>query len=85
MELLVPATEEGVLNPWLKSGTKLYHLAYVTADIQLSYQRLVQSGAKVVVQPVPAVAFGGRLICFVMMPNMLMVELVAKSHSHADV
>jgi hypothetical protein len=30
-----------------------------------------------VVAPVPAVAFGGRLIAFVMMPNMLLVELIA--------
>jgi hypothetical protein len=43
-------------------------------------QAAVLQGSKVLVTPVPAVAFGGRKISFVMMPNMLLIELIQKYH-----
>lgn len=77
LELLEPLAAGGVLQPWLDNGTKLYHLAYETADLDASLAHLRRGRAKLVVAPVPAVAFGGRLIAFVMMPNMMLVELIA--------
>jgi methylmalonyl-CoA/ethylmalonyl-CoA epimerase len=78
LEILRPLTSDGVLSPWLKCGTKLYHLAYaVGLDMQSELLILRAQGAKQVVAPVPAVAFGGADICFLMMPNMLLVELIA--------
>jgi methylmalonyl-CoA/ethylmalonyl-CoA epimerase len=78
LEILRPLTRDGVLSPWLKSGTKLYHLAYaVGLDMQSELFALRAQGAKQVVAPVPAIAFGGAEICFLMMPNMLLVELIA--------
>ncbi len=76
LELLSPASESGVLTPWLKSGAKMYHLAYEVDDLPQSIAKLRQQRAKVVVQPVPAVAFGGRHIAFLMLPNMLLCELI---------
>jgi len=32
--------------------------------------------AKVLVPPVPAVAFGGREIAFLVMPNRMLIELI---------
>ena len=49
VELLVPDTVNGVLEPWLKSGKKLYHLAYETFDIGDSCAKLIKAGSKVVV------------------------------------
>jgi methylmalonyl-CoA/ethylmalonyl-CoA epimerase len=78
LEILRPLTADGVLTPWLKNGTKLYHLAYaVGPEMQREMFALHGQGAKQVVAPVPAVAFGGAEICFLMMPNMLLVELIA--------
>ncbi len=76
MELLVSTGPGGVLAPWLKTGQKMYHLAYEVADIGLAGAALAKSGAKTVVAPVPAVAFGGCRISFLMLPNMLLVELI---------
>lgn len=76
LELLAPLTEVGVLTPWLKAGVKLYHLAYETTNFDKELARMRSSGAKVVVTPVPAVAFGHRKITFLMLPNMLMTELI---------
>jgi methylmalonyl-CoA/ethylmalonyl-CoA epimerase len=75
LELLVPLVE-GHLSPWLKAGVKLYHLAYETPDFEGGIGRLRGSGAKVVVPPVPSVAFAGRRIAFLMLPNMLLTELI---------
>jgi methylmalonyl-CoA/ethylmalonyl-CoA epimerase len=77
LELLVPLTADGVLTPWLKTGVKLYHLAYEAPEFEGEIARLRGEGAKVVVPPVPAVAFGGRRIAFLMLPNMLLAELIA--------
>jgi methylmalonyl-CoA/ethylmalonyl-CoA epimerase len=66
----------GVLAPWLKEGTKLYHVAYTTRNLVIGIERMRAFGSKLVVAPVSAVAFGGREIAFVMMPNRLMIELI---------
>lgn len=77
LELLEPlSSTSGVLTPWLASGTKLYHLAYGVDGLEEGIARLRAQGAKLVVAPVPAVAFGGRRIAFLMLRNRLLVELI---------
>lgn len=78
LELLEPLDDAngGVLAPWLKEGTKLYHLAYETRDLAGRIERMRASRGKLVIPPIPAVAFGGREIAFVMMPNRLLIELI---------
>lgn len=77
LELLRNDAEPGVLSPWLAKGIRFYHLAYEATDLDVEKMRLEAVGAKCVVEPVPAVAFGGRNICFLMLPNMTLVELIA--------
>jgi methylmalonyl-CoA/ethylmalonyl-CoA epimerase len=77
LELIVPEGEAGVLDPWLATGTKLYHLAWETSDIEEALMHLRSSRGKVVVPPVSAVAFDGRQIAFVLLPNMMLVELIS--------
>jgi methylmalonyl-CoA/ethylmalonyl-CoA epimerase len=79
LELLRNQEEPGVLSPWLKSRTKFYHLAYETDDLAGSGLELAKLGAKQVVAPVPAVAFGFRKISFHMLPNMALIELISRS------
>lgn len=76
MELLKPLPGSGILTPWLRSGVKLYHLAYETQNITNMIEDYREDGAKLIVSPVPAVAFSGRLIAFLMLPNMLLIELI---------
>ena len=80
LELLepLPGREDGVLRAWLRQDVKLYHLAYVTPDLAGALAGLRAEGGKVVVAPVPAVAFNGRDIAFVMLRNRMLVELIAK-------
>ena len=76
LELLQGLPGEGILTPWLKSGVKLYHLAYETPDLPMAVKNYQLQGAKLVVAPVPAGAFSGRSIAFLMLPNMLLIELI---------
>ena len=76
LELLAPLSAGGVLTPWLKSGVKLYHLAYETPGLDDELARLRNAGAKLVVPPVPATAFASRKIAFLMLPNLLLTELI---------
>lgn len=76
LELVSQLQDGGVLSPWLDSGIKLYHLAYETADLEQSIVTLQAQRARLVVRPTPAVAFNDRHIAFLMLPNMLLVELI---------
>ncbi len=79
LELLepLPGAAPGLLAPWLNQRVKLYHLAYETADLDAAIDALRAARAKLVVPRVPAVAFDGRDIAFLMLPTLLLVELIA--------
>jgi methylmalonyl-CoA/ethylmalonyl-CoA epimerase len=79
LELLEPLSETpaGVLAPWIKQDIKLYHLAYTVPDLASAMKNLRAQRGKLIVPPVPAVAFDGREIAFLMLPNRLLVELIA--------
>lgn len=82
MELLKSLPGRGILTPWLKTGVKLYHLAYETENITAAINHYRRDGAKLMVDPVPAVAFSGNLIAFLMLPNMLLIELIENTKSN---
>jgi methylmalonyl-CoA/ethylmalonyl-CoA epimerase len=77
LELLVGLPGSAVLEPWLRKGVKYYHEAFLVDDLRAGVERLCEQGGKVVVEPVPAVAFGGREIAFVMLRNVTLVELIS--------
>ena len=83
IELLEPMSDasSGVLAPWLANGTKLYHLGYLVAHLEAAIEQMRVQRGKLVVAPVPAIAFGGRLIAFVMLPNRLLIELIASAQT----
>ncbi|MFD0482514.1 VOC family protein [Kineococcus sp. GCM10028916] len=76
VELLVNLEGSTTLDPWLKGPARIYQQAYETPTFDDSVAQFQAVGARVVSPPVPAVAFGGRRICFVMLRTMTLVELV---------
>lgn len=78
IELVRGDGSPGPLAPWLKTGAKLYHMAYLVGSIDEALDYATRQGAKTLVPPVPAIAFDGRKISFVMLPNMLLIELIQK-------
>jgi hypothetical protein len=79
IELLENTEGSHTLTPWLDAGTKLYHMAYeIETTLEDALRWVQRERARVVVQPVPAVAFGGRYICFVMFRRGLLIELIER-------
>jgi methylmalonyl-CoA/ethylmalonyl-CoA epimerase len=76
MELLVSLPGRDVLEPWLAAGNRIYHQAFTTSDLDAAHRALCAAGGRTVVAPVPATAFQGRRICFVMLRTMSLVELI---------
>lgn len=76
IELLENIVGSDTLTPLLSAGIKIYHLAYLVDDVQDAIEWARRQRAKVLVAPVPAQAFGGRPICFVMFRNGLLFEFI---------
>lgn len=76
LELLVETEGSSVIQPWLRQGVKIYHQAFETEEFSAAIATLEGSGARVVSPPTPAVAFGGRKVCFLMLRNLALVELI---------
>lgn len=79
IELLEPLDGSQTLAPWINAGIKMYHLAYCVDDVVRATQWARDQRARVTVEPVPAVAFGGRHISFVMFRNGLLIEFIEKA------
>jgi methylmalonyl-CoA/ethylmalonyl-CoA epimerase len=76
LELLAPLEGSSVLDPWLAGRAKMYHLAYEVPEFDKAIAAAQAAGGRIVSEPVPSVAFDGRRICFVMLRNLFLVELI---------
>ncbi len=76
LELLVGLGPSSPAAAALARGSKFYHQGFVTPRFEESLAALRRARCKVTVGPTPAVAFGGRRIAFLMMPNMNLIELI---------
>ena len=80
LELLVNAGDSGPLDPWLEKGIKLYHFAYEVSDLEAAIDELRGHRGRVVIPPVPAVAFDMRRIAFLMQANGALTEFIEMNH-----
>jgi methylmalonyl-CoA/ethylmalonyl-CoA epimerase len=76
IELLEPASKNSPLDPFLQKGVQMYHQAFLCDRLGETIDFLAAQGAVLLVPPVPAVAFNGRKISFLMLRNRMMVELI---------
>lgn len=81
IELLENLPGATTLTPWLNAGIKMYHFAYQVGDLQEALAWARNQRARITVAPVPAIAFGGRNISFVMFRNGLMLEFISRQMS----
>ncbi|MDZ4855161.1 MAG: VOC family protein [Nitrospirota bacterium] len=79
IELLENLPGADTLTPWINAGVKMYHFAYQVQDMSNAIDWARSQRAKVIVQPVPATAFDGRHISFVMFRNSMMLEFIHKA------
>lgn len=76
IELLENLDGAQTLTPWLNSGVKFYHLAYEVPEMQAVIDWVRLSRGRLTVKPVPAVAFGGRKICFALFRANILLEFI---------
>lgn len=77
LELLEPLGGSQTLTPWLASKGRIYHQAFEVGNVD-EVLRFVTSTqrARILRPPLPAVAFGGRKVAFVMLRNRSVFELI---------
>ncbi|MFD2612364.1 VOC family protein [Paenibacillus gansuensis] len=78
IELLEPAASPSPVDEILQRGQKMYHQGFLCSDIRAAVAYLEQNGARVISPPVPAVAFGGKEISFLMLRTLMIVELIER-------
>lgn len=78
IELIEPVDEKSPVVAFLKKGGGLHHVCYEvdSLEAQLEISRSVK--ALVVKPPLPAVAFDGRRIAWVITPERLLVEYLER-------
>jgi catechol 2,3-dioxygenase-like lactoylglutathione lyase family enzyme len=78
IELVAPDGESSKLQEACRKGKTLNHLCYSCGNIAAMISFMKESGCFVIQKPVPAVAFEGRLIAWLMTQDGLLVELVER-------
>ena len=77
LELLENLPGSHTLDTQLKANQKLYHTAYYVGDIEKAVEVCTRNRARVISPQKESVYFGKR-ICFLLLPNMGMIELLEK-------
>jgi methylmalonyl-CoA/ethylmalonyl-CoA epimerase len=76
VEFVEPLGGESPIDRILRQGGGLYHVCYEVEDLDAQLSSVRQRGALLVSGPVPAVAFDGRRIAFVLLRGRHLVELL---------
>jgi len=76
IELVAPLGTPSPVDGVLKSGRRWYHLCYEVADLDDTIKEWSSRGAILLGRPVPAVAFQGRRIVFMMTDQQDLFEFL---------
>lgn len=64
-----------------KNGVSPYHMCYETTNLEDTVLELKKQKFLMVTKPAPAVAFGGRRVCFLFNKDVGLIELVESGDS----
>jgi methylmalonyl-CoA/ethylmalonyl-CoA epimerase len=78
IELIKPTSDQSPVMPYVRRNIKMYHQAFICDNILDSINSLIQDGAILTVEPVTSVAFNGKKIAFLMLPNQMLIEIIEK-------
>lgn len=76
IELISPLSDDSPLRSILAQGGGAYHLCYEVPAIAAALEHAKAHGCLLLRAPVPAVAFAGRPIAWLMAPTRQLIELV---------
>jgi methylmalonyl-CoA/ethylmalonyl-CoA epimerase len=78
IELVEPGGPESPVSRFLEHGGGLHHLCYEVKDLESHLAFCKSVGTIIIRPPVPAVAFGGRRIAWVMTKKRLLMEFLER-------
>lgn len=78
IELVEPYQDNKTMLKLLKRGVTPYHTCYALDDIEAAYEEMLDHDFTPLFKPVPAPAFGNRLICYFWKADVGFIELVEK-------
>ena len=81
IELVEPSSAKSHILGFVKRGGGLHHLCYEVDELDRHLESIVGSGAILVRQPAPAVAFGGQHIAWICTSERLLVEFLERKPS----
>ena len=67
--------EENPVKSHILKGNKFYHIAYETKNIEQDLENFVHKQKAKIIVPITKATYFEK-ICFVLLPNMMIVELV---------
>lgn len=77
IELIEPARDDSPVTKFLRErGGGLHHLCYEVQDLDRALFAFKSRGAVIAKRPVPAVAFDGRRIAWIVTAEKLLIELL---------
>jgi methylmalonyl-CoA/ethylmalonyl-CoA epimerase len=77
-ELVEPVGEGSPVKAFVQKGGGLHHVCYEIDDLESGLREARDVGLVIVSNPVPAVAFGGRRIAWVVSKRRLLMELLER-------
>jgi methylmalonyl-CoA/ethylmalonyl-CoA epimerase len=83
LELIEPASLQSRVSGFLKRGGGLHHLCYEVDSVPVRLNAALHKGAVLLLEPSPAVAFGGRDIAWVYTREKLLVEYLQRGRNVA--
>jgi methylmalonyl-CoA/ethylmalonyl-CoA epimerase len=78
IELVEPSGEDSPVLAFLSRGGGLHHLCYEVDDLDLHLRQMRAQGSVPARPPLPAVAFDGRRIAWMLTPDRLLLEFLER-------
>lgn len=75
LELLENSDSNGPLSSHLNVNRKFYHFAYVSENIEKDTKQILEDTKGMLVVPIMSATYFDK-ICFIMLRNMMLIELV---------
>ena len=78
IELVEPAGDDSPVRAFLQRGGGLHHLCYEVDDLDSHMEKMRAQGSVPAKPPLPAVAFDGRHIAWMLTPDRLLLEFLER-------
>lgn len=84
IELIEPGGDDSPVSKFLERGGGLHHICYEVEDLGQALLNFKSRKALTMKRPLPAIAFGGRRIAWILTAEKLLIELLEQEPTAKD-